>query len=159
MQKTNNPQINTKQYWNQIYTTPAKLEEYWDDTARFPAFVKLVKNGDKVLDMGCGVSVPGKTILKEKSKCEVWGVDISDEIIELNKEEYPKGKWYQGYTGYCDFLPDDYFDIMFAGELIEHLDEPGVAFKEAPLNREVEHSARDGQNLVALDRGPFLNAL
>jgi len=29
MKSTNNAQINTRVYWNYIYNTPAKAQEYW----------------------------------------------------------------------------------------------------------------------------------
>lgn len=131
MIRTNNPQINTKIYWNYIYNTPAKKLEYWSKTDRFPEFVKHVKDGDKVLDIGCGVGIPGRTVLKERKGCEIWGVDISSEIIEANKKDEPKIKWHQGYVGRLDFLPENYFDIIFSGEVAEHLDNPLDLFRDA----------------------------
>lgn len=131
MKATGNPQINTKVYWNYIYTTPAKAVDYWATTRRFPLVVSLVKDGDKFIDLGCGVGVPGRSIKKEKNNCEIWGVDISDEVIKNNRKDDSDIKYYQGYIGNLKFLPKDYFDVVFCGETIEHLDNPELLFSDA----------------------------
>ena len=92
--------------------------------------MKHLKKGDKLLDLGCGVGLAGRYAMDQKG-CEAWGVDISDEIIEANKKDCPEGKWFQGYIGDTKFLPKNYFDVVFCGETIEHLDDPKVLFKEA----------------------------
>lgn len=131
MQRTDNIQINTKVYWNHIYTTPAKSQDYWADTRRFPKALEYVKDGDVFLDMGCGVGVLGREVKKRRKGCEIWGVDISDRVLEANKKDDPDIEYRQGYAGYCDFLPNNYFDVVFSGELIEHMDNPLELFKEA----------------------------
>lgn len=131
MKKTGNPQINTKVYWNHIYTSEAKTQDYWADTHRFSQALKHVKDGDKFIDMGCGVGVLGRRVKEKRKGCEVWGVDISDLIIEANIKDDPDIWYFQGEVGYCDFLPDNYFDVIFAGEIIEHMNEPAEAFQEA----------------------------
>lgn len=93
--------------------------------------VTEVKDGDKFIDIGCGVGIPGRLIKENHKGCELWGVDISDEIIEKNKRENTDIKYFQGYAGYNDFLPSNYFDVVFSGELMEHLDDPNVLFIEA----------------------------
>jgi ubiquinone/menaquinone biosynthesis C-methylase UbiE len=77
------------------------------------------------------VSIPGRLIRKEKQGCEIWGTDISNEIIEKNKKDKDGTKYFQGTIGYQDFLPSDYFDVVFSGEVIEHMDDPNLLFKEA----------------------------
>ena len=131
MQQTGNPQVNTKIYWNYIYTTPAKAKDYWSKTHRFPLAVSYVKDGDKFIDLGCGVGIPGRTVKKERKGCEIWGVDISDEVIENNKKDDPDIHYFQGYIGNLGFLPINHFDVVFCGETIEHLDTPSDLFEEA----------------------------
>lgn len=131
MKATGNPQINTRVYWNYIYTTPAKRKEYWVHTNRFPLAVSFVKDNDRFIDLGCGVGLPGRMVKEKHKGCEVWGVDISSEIIEQNKIDDPGTKYFQGYIGALDFLPLEYFDVVFAGEVIEHLDNPMDLFRDA----------------------------
>lgn len=130
MKSTNNPNINTRTYWNFMYMNPEKEREYWAMSNRFHAAFEEIHDGDRFLDMGCGVGVPCLMVMRDRKDCEAWGVDISDKIIEKNTANYPHIIWHQGYAGYCDFLPPVYFDVMFAGEIIEHLDDPQVLFDE-----------------------------
>jgi ubiquinone/menaquinone biosynthesis C-methylase UbiE len=131
MKRTNEVQINSKGYWNYIYTTPAKVVEYWTSTRRFVKALSYVKNGDKVIDIGCGVGVLTRIIQKERQGCEVWGTDISDEVIGNNTAEDPKTKYLVGFAGEQKDLPSNYFDIVFSGEVIEHMDVPESLFSEA----------------------------
>lgn len=131
MKPTHNGQINTKTYWDQIYTTPSREQEYWSRTFRFFTAVDYVHDGDKFLDIGCGVGVPCRLVQEKKKGCETWGVDISHKVIESNKTNAPETKWHQGYIGALTFLPREYFDVIFCGEVIEHLDRPEELFREA----------------------------
>lgn len=131
MIRTTNEQINTKTYWNYIYNTPAKEKEYWERTMRFSELIKYVKHGDKFFDLGCGVGLPASMILEQRKDCEVWGLDISSDVIERNKKEMPNGKWFSGHVENLEKFPSNYFDVVFSGEVIEHLDNPAVLFKEA----------------------------
>lgn len=131
MKSTGNPQTNTKIYWNYIYTTPAREQEYWTETNRFPRALTYVKDGDKVMDLGCGVGVLLRMIKKERKDCELWGVDISSEAIKNNLVHDPDIKYQQGYIGNLKHLPTDYFDFVFSGETIEHLDNPSDLFNDA----------------------------
>ena len=131
MKLIGNEQINSKIYWNYIYTTPARAKEYWERTYRFFTLLEFVKDGERFIDLGCGVGVPAQLIREKRKDCEIWGVDISDEVINNNKKSDPKSKWFQGYVGGLDFLPLNYFDIVFAGEVIEHLDTPSFLFSDA----------------------------
>lgn len=147
MKHLDNPQTNTKQYWNYIYGDFWKRAEYDQQgtltkegrvgnmiirpTARFSTALTYMSNGDKVIDIGCGVGSFTKMAKKTYPMAEVWGVDMSDKAIEDNLKEGPDIKYKQGYVGHLDFLSDSYFDLAFAGEVIEHLDNPDDVFKES----------------------------
>jgi 2-polyprenyl-3-methyl-5-hydroxy-6-metoxy-1,4-benzoquinol methylase len=131
MKRTNEPQINTKPYWNYIYTTPAKRVDYWTPTRRFTVALQFIKDGDKVIDIGCGVGVLTRMIQQERKGCEVWGTDISDEVIKNNTIGDPSTQYQVGYAGDQNDLPSNYFDVVFSGEVIEHLELPDRLFTEA----------------------------
>lgn len=131
MKRTNNDQLNTKVYWNYIYTTPAREVEYWTKTTRFPKALEYVKDGDKVMDLGCGVGVLLREIKKQRKGCELWGIDISSEVVAKNSKEDPDIHYEQGEIGNLYRLPPEYFDFVFSGETIEHLDKPGELFADA----------------------------
>ena len=81
----------------------------------------------KILDIGCG---DGSFIIRFKKYCEVFGVDISRRAIKI-----AKGAGIDAYTVdvSCEKLPfeDEYFDIVYMGDVIEHLVNPDFAINEA----------------------------
>jgi 2-polyprenyl-3-methyl-5-hydroxy-6-metoxy-1,4-benzoquinol methylase len=148
MKKASEVNINTKRYWNDIYGEEGQRAMYasqgtdsnslkhshWTaqsiKTTRFTTAVKFIKDGDRVLDIGCGVGVFTQLVKKTHPKCDVTGVDISDKAIEANKLENNEIAYYQGYIGRLD-APDEHYDVVFCGETIEHLDDPSILFNEA----------------------------
>lgn len=81
----------------------------------------------KILDIGCG---DGSFIIRFKKDCEVFGVDISRRAIKI-----AKGAGIDAYTVDVSYekLPfeDEYFDIVYMGDVIEHLVNPDFAINEA----------------------------
>lgn len=146
MKTTGNDNLNTKEYWNQCYGDKQKREEYAAQgtlgvqkvgdmyikpTSRFMRAVDEVKEGDKVLDIGCGVGVFTKLVKTIHPSCEVWGTDISDQACTDNTYENPQIKYLCQSVGHQELLPDNYFDLAFSGEVLEHLDQPEDLFKDA----------------------------
>lgn len=149
MKRTNEPyNVNNRTYWNGIYSDDNKRAEYAaagtssvvfhqgeyaavDKTHRFERAVEEIKDGDKVADIGCGIGNFTKLLKKTHPKCEIWGTDISDKVIEANKKEDPDIKYFYQHIGHQTELPDNYFDVVFCGETIEHLDSPEILFQDA----------------------------
>jgi methionine biosynthesis protein MetW len=80
----------------------------------------------KVLDVGCG---DGSFIIKLEKKCRIFGVDVSSRAVEMAKEA--------GVSAYKsdvsqEKLPfeNEYFDLVYLGDLIEHLINPDFAINE-----------------------------
>jgi len=80
----------------------------------------------KILDIGCG---DGSFIIKFKENCEVFGVDISEKAVEIAKEA---GVNACRVDVSCEKLPfeSEYFDIVYMGDVIEHLVNPDFAINE-----------------------------
>jgi len=90
---------------------------------------KRLNHGAKkrVLDIGCG---DGSFITKFKNCCTVFGVDISSKAVELAEKA--------GLNAYrldisSEKLPfeNEYFDLVYMGDVIEHLVNPDFAIDEA----------------------------
>jgi ubiquinone/menaquinone biosynthesis C-methylase UbiE len=80
----------------------------------------------RILDIGCG---DGSFSMRFRKYCKVFGIDISQNAIDLAKKA--------GVSAYktdmsCQKLPFDneYFDIVYMGDVIEHLLDPDFAVCE-----------------------------
>jgi len=80
----------------------------------------------KILDLGCG---DGKFIAKFGKRCEIFGVDVSSKAVELAKKSDVNA--YKADIS-CEKLPfeNEYFDIIYFGDVIEHLIDPDFAINE-----------------------------
>jgi SAM-dependent methyltransferase len=81
--------------------------------------------GDKnlvILDIGCGAG-HGSEMLSKKYK-KVYGVDISEDAIKYAKENWSQGN-IEFKVGSALEIPfvDNYFDVVAAFEVFEHLDD------------------------------------
>ena len=146
MKSSNKANINSKTYWNSIYSDDAKRAEYEslahpgeyqhvgdrliNPSYRMQTAVDYVK-GDKILDIGCGVGVFTKLVKDKYPNAEVWGVDISDKAIEADKKERSDIIYHHQYIGSLDKVPSNYFDTVFTGETLEHLEDPSLLIKDA----------------------------
>jgi 2-polyprenyl-3-methyl-5-hydroxy-6-metoxy-1,4-benzoquinol methylase len=76
----------------------------------------------KVLDIGCGEGIFVKQI-KDKTGAEAWGI----ELMELPGKEAEKilDKVFIGpCEDFLDQLPDNYFDVIYCNDVLEHLVDP-----------------------------------
>ncbi len=103
-------------------------QDVWDRT-EFLVNDYLLE-GDKVLDMGCG---NGRyfELMKDK-EIDYFGVDNSEELIQIAKERYseyrnvdphtdqPRAKFKVGNCLNLQF-PDNYFDIGYAFAVLHHI--------------------------------------
>lgn len=87
---------------------------------------KHIGSGKKILDIGCRDGSLSKHFLKGN---EVWGVDIDEESLNRARDLGIKtvlmdlnGKWTE--------LGDEKFDVVVAGEVIEHLYYPEEVIKK-----------------------------
>lgn len=87
---------------------------------------KLKKNG-KLLEVGCG---EGHFLKRISSYFTAWGVDINRDGIDIAKKVADKAN-----LEVCDAinLPfgKDFFDVVVAFDVIEHLQNPELYFEEA----------------------------
>jgi methionine biosynthesis protein MetW len=92
-------------------------------------FAGLEQDVTRLLDIGCG---EGSITLRLKHACnavEVYGVDEDSDSITLAKEKGIKACILDVDNSPYPF-PNDYFDAVFAGEVLEHLTDPDHFFEE-----------------------------
>jgi methionine biosynthesis protein MetW len=92
-------------------------------------FVGLKHDVARLLDIGCG---DGSIALQLKHACnaaEVYGVDQDNDSLSLAKEKGIRTFMLDVDNNPYPF-PNDYFDAVFAGEVLEHLNDPDHFFEE-----------------------------
>lgn len=83
----------------------------WNIWPEFSIFRDFIKEGDKILDVGCG---NGRLLelLKDK-KISYTGVDVSEKLIEVAKKKYPQNNFLVADNLNLPFL-DNNFDKVFS---------------------------------------------
>lgn len=83
----------------------------WNIWAEFKIFRDYVKEGDSVLDVGCG---NGRLLeLLERKHINYLGIDISEKLIDLARKKYPQNDFLVADNLNLPF-PDDKFDKVFS---------------------------------------------
>lgn len=102
-----------------------RLEEFY--TQLTPHELNLIPKNKKILDAGAGDGLFAK-LLEEKGN-EVICVELSDELIQLCEENGLK--CVKANLNSVLPFPDNYFDVVFCGTVIEHLFDPWKFFGES----------------------------
>ncbi|MBN2094121.1 MAG: class I SAM-dependent methyltransferase [Candidatus Zambryskibacteria bacterium] len=120
MKRINKKNINTPDYWNVHPTT----EEFG---LRHEKYFEIAGNGERIIDLGCG-KAPFLDIVRRRFK-ESWGLDYSPETLKYNRQKFPAINYIEGDAQNTLFR-DDCFDVVVAGEIIEHMENPIILLKE-----------------------------
>jgi SAM-dependent methyltransferase len=87
-------------------------------------FVPL--DGARILDIGCGIGTYVRRFRQYSD--DVYGVDVEPERVAQAAAELPN---IQLASGEALPFPDDYFDVVFSNEVIEHVDDDVKTISEA----------------------------
>lgn len=117
MKRYKRKNLNTKKYWDKIYSKKDEGEQI--DEFKFNFIEKFVINGSKVIDLGCGNGRLVDIIRQGNPDCEVIGLDFSDNAGDITASIYDTG------------LENDSFDYVLSTEVLEHLEEPDKMIMEA----------------------------
>jgi SAM-dependent methyltransferase len=90
-------------------------------------FLAHFRPGSRVLDAGCGRSL--FTEIARSWPFHVVACDVDFDLLGGRKEQHPEVDWVVGQAHPLP-LRDASFDGVFAGELIEHLADPGAGLSE-----------------------------
>ncbi len=107
--------------------------KYWTQVVKdFVDFYKL-KDGSKILDVGCGKGFMLYDFLKLNSSFELKGIDISEYAIANCVEDLKKNL----QIASCDNLPfeDSYFDLVISINTIHNLEMNGCSKSLKEISR------------------------
>lgn len=106
-------------------TTDGPTEVPCQKEAYFIALNRYMKEGDKVLDVGCGIGY-GLNLLSIKAK-EAYGVDVDEKAIKYCQDNIlgknPRLKSLQAYDGYSLPFKDKEFDVVTTVDVLEHVED------------------------------------
>lgn len=112
----------TREDYNRIAAHFNSTRPYiWSE---FKYFKRFIKDGQKVLDWGCG---NGRLVLCFKGKkADYFGIDQSRELIKIARKNFRiavKDGWARFFCadGGVKKFPDDYFDLVFMIASLFHL--------------------------------------
>lgn len=116
-----------KEYETYPAIMPDGLEAYPFAGSRVLPIYYEIKDGSKVLDLGCNDGA-FMQLLKEKKKCDVSGVDVSDVALEVAKK---RGLNVQKADGESLPFEDETFDYVTLMEVLSHVHNPQNVLREA----------------------------
>lgn len=97
-----------------------KQEEVYFHSMR-PEMVPFLPNEySKILEIGCNVGNFRQHISKP---CEYWGVEPFEKAAEIAKTKLDK-VLVGSYNEIENQIPDNYFDLVVANDVIEHMEQP-----------------------------------
>jgi len=98
----------------------------WNIWSEFNIFRDFIKEGDKILDVGCGNGRLLK-VLKNKN-IKYTGIDISKRLIEIAKKNYPQNNFLIASNLNLPFL-DNNFDKVFSVAVLHTIPSEGLRQK------------------------------
>lgn len=105
------------------------VEDYENNNEYVVPKYIVAKDCGRILEVGCGSGRLYNRMAQLGMQGEYHGLEVSKEIIAQNKNKYPQANWYEGEVYSLPF-ENNYFDLVFAFYVIEHLIFPEKALME-----------------------------
>lgn len=113
----------------------------------------IVKNfsSGKILDVGCGLGYGSKIIKNIEN--QITGIDVDKHSIDYAKKNYGNFADFLVYDGKKIPFPDEYFNLVYSLEVIEHID---VNHHRAFYNEIKRVLKRNGTLIISTPNRNFL---
>lgn len=135
---------------NQTKDNYSKIAVGWDRTRQYISpgsedFLEYIKEGNKVLDVGCG---NGRLVkLFDNVNIEYTGVDNNEELLKIAKSNFSSSEFLKGDILNLPFN-DNSFDVIFCIAVFHHL--PGRLLRKKALG-EINRALKPGGFLILLN--------
>ncbi len=111
-----------KDYYNKnahIWTSK-KINSFYHE-GPFRKFEKLLKAGDRVLDIGCANAIHVPLFLGIGKKLKYVGIDLSKQMVKMAQSRYPQLKF--SVADISKYKPVKKFDAFWAAAILMHIPE------------------------------------
>ena len=108
--------INSPEYWDYRWRDYRDGQVVRIDPEGFELMATKVKDGERVIDFGCGIGWFLEFLNHKYPNCKLFGCDISHMAMVETLKLVPDCAWSNDATVY----PDGYFDVVFCIHTIEH---------------------------------------
>lgn len=98
-----------------------KPQGYYDNV-REEMLKYLPETAKRILDIGCGNGALA-SVVKQKNDAEVWGIELMEEEAKVALDVLDK-VFIGNCEQYIDGLPENYFDVIYFNDVLEHLADP-----------------------------------
>lgn len=133
MKRIREENCNTPEFFDKCWEGDLRKRLRQFDMHRFHAMKKPIRNGDRVIELACGCSEFLSYAHNFNPKGEFWGCDYSKWAMKYMPQVDPRVKWVYGDI-FTHPIPKCSFDVVCAGEIIEHLEKPEtLAYRMAEL--------------------------
>jgi|SRR3989338_1084969 len=103
------------------------------------AVLKVVKENDRCLDLGCGDGYLAQQILRER-KVKILGVDLDKQLLKNAQETLKKESFSTCYADVRKIPLKEKFDVVYSGCILSHVKDPEKIIKE--IHRLTKKNAR-----------------
>ncbi len=100
---------------------------YWWSTRYYAELVKHFKRSGRLLEVGCGL---GHLLGMFDENFETFGADISEYAVRTTRANAPRARVLVADIEGLDSLPGEFFDVLIAKHVVEHLPDPPRAFRQ-----------------------------
>ena len=155
MKRLHPVKIDDAKYYEKIWSEETNLRPYYD-AVRMRALARDVADGMKVLDVGAGVFGTCQYISEETTiKAELHCIDQSYTAKEIVEARCPLIHY---LVHSVEELPydDKAFDVVIAGEIIEHMEDPRAFVNElCRVGKNIALSTVDTRSENAIKHGDY----
>lgn len=105
------------------------LQKFWHRRRFIEVLKTIIPIEGKMVDIGCHSGLFTKKIINVVKPKDIYGIDISAQAIKKAKKRIKNGKFQIADAQKLPFK-NNFFDIAFCLEMIEHVDDPKKVIKE-----------------------------
>lgn len=156
-------QLDTPVYYERVWSEEENTRPFYD-AVRQRALASKIRTGDTVIDIGAGVYGTVQYVVEHMRNLDIFPVcyDQSYTARDIVIKKFPTILYFLGQLP-DTYLPPDSFDVVVAGEIIEHMEEPEKLARElARICRPggwVSLSTVNTESENAIKHGPYLEHL